>query len=90
MILKELFTAWKSFAVFQRVRFELVKSAEPPINSGMASQIRLSTVSDNFLYKLKIGKRKKKFFFLIYILIMYDRSGIYIYIYIYNNSFFLT
>lgn len=38
-------SGWKSTAVFQRVKFEPVKSADPPINSGNASAMELSTVS---------------------------------------------
>jgi len=49
-----IFTAWKSLAVFQRVRLEAVKSAEPPISSGIASHILLRTISDNFLLFLYI------------------------------------
>ena len=42
-------TDWKSSASFHRVRLEGVKSAEPPINSGIIGANLLMTVSDAFL-----------------------------------------
>src|SRR5947199_8801954 len=40
---------WKSTAPFHLVKFEPVKSADPPTSSGMTSWIFVKTVSESFL-----------------------------------------